>query len=256
MKTTNIVAMAFIGMLTIFSATAQNNVGIGTTTPDPSAVLDASSTTQGFLPPRMTNAEIKDISSPATGLMVFSTDENKPFYYNGTIWIGFDGTSTLPIAIGDFHAGGIVFYVDGLGGGLVCAISDQSSGIHFNPGLNGSLVTSLLIGSGSANTDAIIAHIGSLNATYAAGLARLYTGGSYNDWFLPSQDELNEMYLNRVVINAAAIANGGSSFQYSPYWSSSVINYLYVYYQHLSTGGQGAKSIHTVDANVRAVRAF
>jgi hypothetical protein len=48
-----------------FIMTAQNNVGINTTTPNASAVLDAQSTTQGFLPPRMTYTQRQAIANPA-----------------------------------------------------------------------------------------------------------------------------------------------------------------------------------------------
>lgn len=48
------------------------NVGIGTTTPNASAVLDASSTSKGFLPPRMTTVQRDAIASPAAGLVIFN----------------------------------------------------------------------------------------------------------------------------------------------------------------------------------------
>jgi len=68
--------------------TAQN-VGIGTTTPNASAILDASSTTQGFLPPRMTYAQRNAIVNPAAGLIVYCTDcaNGEMQFYNGTNWI-------------------------------------------------------------------------------------------------------------------------------------------------------------------------
>lgn len=56
--------------------TSAGNVGIGITTPDASALLDLKSTTQGFLPPRMNDTEMNNISSPVDGLMVFNTDVN------------------------------------------------------------------------------------------------------------------------------------------------------------------------------------
>ncbi|QJX47770.1 hypothetical protein HMJ29_12795 [Hymenobacter taeanensis] len=82
------------------AARAQNNVGIGTTTPDASAVLDASSTTQGMLVPRMTAAQraaVKDPSTnkPATGLLVYQTDAPAGFYvYNGTAWAALSGAGS------------------------------------------------------------------------------------------------------------------------------------------------------------------
>ena len=62
-------------------------IGVGTTSPLPSAVLDINSTTQGFLPPRMTNAQRTAISLPAVGLMVYCTDATEGLYiYKSTGW--------------------------------------------------------------------------------------------------------------------------------------------------------------------------
>lgn len=57
-----------------------------TTSVQASAVLQADSTTQGFLPPRMTTAQKLAIATPAAGLMVYDTDLNKSFTYDGTTW--------------------------------------------------------------------------------------------------------------------------------------------------------------------------
>jgi uncharacterized protein (TIGR02145 family) len=63
------------------------NVGVGTTTPHTSAVLDVSSTTKGFLPPRMTAAQRSAISSPTNGLLVYQTDYPSGLYYfNVGVW--------------------------------------------------------------------------------------------------------------------------------------------------------------------------
>jgi hypothetical protein len=62
------------------------NVGIGTTTDVASAQLQMSSTTQGFLPPRMTTTQKNAIATPATGLMVYDTTLNLMALYNGTVW--------------------------------------------------------------------------------------------------------------------------------------------------------------------------
>ena len=55
-------------------------------TNDASAIVDIQSTTQGFLPPRMTTTERDAITSPASGLMVYNTTTNKAQCYNGTTW--------------------------------------------------------------------------------------------------------------------------------------------------------------------------
>ncbi|MCS7177371.1 MAG: hypothetical protein NZ960_07155, partial [Candidatus Kapabacteria bacterium] len=67
---------------------AQQNVGIGTNTPHPSALLHLESTTKGLLIPRMTQAQRDAILSPATGLIIYQTDNNPGFYYyTGTTWV-------------------------------------------------------------------------------------------------------------------------------------------------------------------------
>lgn len=60
---------------------AQDNVGIGTTNPDPSAALEVESKEKGVLVPRMTTAERNAIVAPAEGLLVYDIDEDCFFYY-------------------------------------------------------------------------------------------------------------------------------------------------------------------------------
>src|SRR4051812_9680229 len=62
-------------------------VGIGTTTPNASSILDLTATDKGLLIPRMTASQRAAILSPATGLIVFQTDAPAGNYiYNGTSW--------------------------------------------------------------------------------------------------------------------------------------------------------------------------
>ena len=63
-----------------------NNVGIGTTTPVTTAKLEIVSTTQGFLPPRMTTTQILAIASPAEGLIVYNTTLHELCFYDSTGW--------------------------------------------------------------------------------------------------------------------------------------------------------------------------
>ena len=77
-----------IAVFLISASSTLAQVGIGTTDPNTSAILDVSSSTKGFLPPRMTAAQRSAISSPAAGLMVFQIDGTVGlYYYNGSAWI-------------------------------------------------------------------------------------------------------------------------------------------------------------------------
>lgn len=65
---------------------ASGNLGIGTTSPNASAILDAQSTTKGVRMPNMTTTQKNAISSPAAGLMVFDTTLAKLCVYSGSAW--------------------------------------------------------------------------------------------------------------------------------------------------------------------------
>jgi hypothetical protein len=66
--------------------------------PDASAILDAESTTQGLLPPRMNTAQRDAIVSPAAGLRIFNTTSGCENYYNGVSWFEICGECTPKIA--------------------------------------------------------------------------------------------------------------------------------------------------------------
>ena len=69
------------------------------------------------------------------------------------------------------------------------------------------------IGTGKSNTVAIVNQGNSNTDTCAAKYCDAFTYGGFSDWFLPSQNELNQIYVNRVVL--------GNNFNSSFYWSSS-----------------------------------
>jgi len=244
------------GESAVFIEASSGNLGVGTTAPASSAKLEVSSTSSGFLPPRMTLEERDAISAPAAGLMIFNTSFNKPNYFDGTEWLNFDGSSAK-LAIGDFYKGGIVFYLDGSGGGLICALTDQSSGIQWYNGsytITGATATE--IGSGQANTTTIINNQGA--GSYAATVCDNYSFDGYSDWFLPSKDEIDQIYQNRTVINSAAIANGGAAIISSGYWTSSEHNEYSPDDAWYQTFHDGYKDFNSKDMQyrVRAVRAF
>jgi len=92
--------LVFIALLFIGNTQAQN-VGIGTTTPDTSALLHLNSSNKGFLPPRMTQEERNAIYRPAIGLMVYCTNCAFPSgelqMFNGNQWVTTAGTVPAPL---------------------------------------------------------------------------------------------------------------------------------------------------------------
>ncbi|MGB0973441.1 MAG: hypothetical protein ACPGU9_00470 [Flavobacteriaceae bacterium] len=82
----------FLVLLLFINISSFAQVGIGTTNPDGSSILELNSTTQGMLTPRMLQSERDAITSPATGLLIYQTDSTPGFYYyNGTAWVPFSG---------------------------------------------------------------------------------------------------------------------------------------------------------------------
>ncbi len=81
-------------LLLVFNSVLHAQVGIGTTAPDSSAILDLESSNSGLLVPRLTQTEKQLISNPATGLLVYQTDNAFGFwYYNGNAWVPFTSST-------------------------------------------------------------------------------------------------------------------------------------------------------------------
>jgi FG-GAP repeat len=78
--------LSFLTGLTFFVQAQDQNVGIGTTSPNSSAVLDVNSSTKGMLIPRLTTAQRKAISTPAMGLLVFDIDKGAVMFFDGHAW--------------------------------------------------------------------------------------------------------------------------------------------------------------------------
>lgn len=91
-----IVAMT-ISATNLFAQTntfpTSGSVGIGTTTPQTTAILDIQSTTQGMLVPRMTKAQRDAIVSPANGLLIYQTNSSPGFYFYSSGWKALKSTT-------------------------------------------------------------------------------------------------------------------------------------------------------------------
>ena len=161
--------------------------------------------------------------------------------------------------IGDFMNGGIIFWLDGNGGGLIAATTDLwgtwagASWIAYS--------TDTAIGTGAQNTMNVAQSTvgGGTEVIFMIYNQYNFNTQGYGDWFLPSKDELNEMYLNIGQGNALGLGNIGG-FTNNNYWSSSyfddVINLAAdVWVQDFGNGSQSINSSGTYNY-ARPVRAF
>jgi hypothetical protein len=153
--------------------------------------------------------------------------------------------------------GGLVFLISG---GLTYEMAPNTWGANETTGIQWcsdtilSVTTSTAVGTGSANTTAMLTSASSFVActSSAPNAVRAYAGGGLTDWFLPSQDELNAMYTYSLVGGFNSATYGFPSGQY---WSSSQANTNDAWYQNVDYGNQNDGSKAST-LRVRPVRAF
>ena len=235
----------FSSQSTATSSVAGKFVAGTNTAASASAVLEANSTTQGFLPPRMTLTQRDAIASPVKGLIIMCSDcgveygaQGEVQVFNGTTWRNIAGTqasgTTVGIsapAIGSNYEGGVVAYIlapedagyeAGKIKGFVVAASDVSYFGRLTGGTNivGITNTDLGIGGGLSNFEKLVAAYGTVN-TGGTKAAYDYTvtenGITYDDWYIPSRGEFLKLYANKVAIGVLPTST-------TYYWASNQCN--------------------------------
>ena len=218
----------------VLTVTPDSNVGIGVYDPDAKLEVNGQIKITGGTP-----GVDKVLVSDANGLATWAAAPPPP---------------PTTYTIGDFAQGGVVFWVSANGEhGKVVSIYD----IGATPWSN---ITSTAIGAtaysnnnGAGNTVAIMMQSGHTSSA-ARHCADLGYGG-YDDWYLPSINELYKVYLNKATINTTATANGGELFAYAYYWSSTESVSTAAWTKHLGDGDE-VNLFKSSSYRVRAVRAF
>ena len=164
----------------------------------------------------------------------------------------------IKLAVGNAYQGGKVAYifksgdpgyVAGQTHGLIAAKTDQKpTGVQwYNGSFAATGATGTALGTGFSNTNMIIWVQGAPSSGYAAGVARAYQGGGYTDWYLPSKDELNQLFLHQAKI-------GGFGPHY--YWSSSEFDASTAWAKAFDLSSPAYAYSKNGASYVRAVRVF
>ena len=186
----------------LLSLTTFSQVGIGTTTPDGSAMLDVSATNKGILIPRMTSAQRTAIVSPARGVMVFDTDNGGFWFYTGTTWsqlatgnnswslTGNSGTNPATNFIGTTDLVPLRFRVNNLWAGEI------------NPS-NGNSLLGISAGNSS--------YTGTFNSSFGNFTLQNITTGSYNAAFGTFALSHNTTGNNNTATGTGALSNNSTA---------------------------------------------
>jgi len=159
------------------------------------------------------------------------------------------------LTIGDYYKGGQVAYIlksgdpgfiPGEAHGIIAASDDQGTGKNWCASCTSvsgifTGATGTALGTGNLNTLMIVSYLGMDAAQICSDLSL----NGYSDWYLPSKDELNKIYVNRSYLNCST----------NPYWSSSEINSTEVWAQRFSDGVM-VTMWKNMSFSVRAIRAF
>lgn len=173
------IALAAFLFAGITARLAAQSTGIGTITPNSSAQLDVTSTTKGFLPPRMTQAQRDGISGPAAGLTIYNTTTSKINCWNGAAWQEVLGQTLATTTTFNFTGGAQSYTVPAGITSITVQAAGAKGGNNYQNQYSG--------GYGAVVTATIAVNPGDVLAVYVGGAGIISTstasypaGGGYN----------------------------------------------------------------------------
>jgi hypothetical protein len=221
--------------------------------------------------PSLTNSQVVDFNSSSTQFLkeIENLNDNTVYYCRGfaenlagTAYASniFQFTTKNFYNVGEQGpAGGIIFYskFDTLGGWnfLESAPSDLNSNIPWSLNTAQQINLSTAIGTGKQNTINIVNAYGLSGSNYAAKSCFTHIHGGFDDWFLPSRDELITLYQNLYLQNLGSFSNGarywtssGDDFFTQNAWCQKMLN---------NTGSVNSMTeLKTTNLKVRPIRCF
>jgi len=232
------ISIILLSLMTSLNVFSQSGAAINTTgaAADPSAMLDVSSLNRGVLIPRITMAQRALIASPATGLMIYQTDNDTGFYYNA-------GLSASPVWLQlmpnpantdlDMNSN---------------KITNLATCTQNYDAANKEYVDAVSAGGGSGSPTMLSDRsASSYNLAGAVNYCRNLNESGYSDWHLPKIDDL--MYL--LSLGGATVTNPGTGGRL---WTSSWTMTTY------PTGAQGygwvSPMVYDESTGARSVKVF
>ena len=243
-------------LLAVFFTAAVNaqSVAINTdgSTANASALLDLKSTSQGLLPPRMTQAQRSAISAPAAGLMVYCTDcgvNGEPQHFNGTSWVNMiGGAGSVPTTSTVFIAPGVskVFMAHNLGANNTLDPHTPVQNIHGNYYQWGSNAV-------VADASTPAAAITGWNTTPAATTDWLDGSKTANDpcpagFRVPTKAQWDGVIANNTLSTTGSWANSETNFGSAAHWGPNVS------IKNLTMPAAGTRNASTGELNLRGRR--
>lgn len=169
---------------------------------------------------------------------------------------------TTNVKIGDYYEGGIVFYLDGSGGGLIVSLDEEWPNSCWScsdkevRGADG-----ILIGTGLNNTKDIVRSCSEKD--HPANACYGLNSGGFSDWFLPSINALQELYNNKEIVMQSIIAHKGvplGSVDHGfGYWSSTEKDSHQMWYFDFRDHAEEPRKAwlsKSSQVGVRAIRSF
>ena len=237
------------------------NAGATINSPSSQTVtLAANTPTQGTGTWSIVSGGTGTFANPNDPTTTFTADNNNTKYVlKWTIAACSSSSNSINVFIGNVVGqsayGGVIFYVDATGNhGLVVSTTDQGS--HKWACTNTNISTGTTIGIGAANTTNIVTDQ-STCTDFAAKVCDNLVLNGYNDWFLPSKNELLQLKTNISTVNNTLNDLSGTSFTYTYYWSSSQNSIYNAFAVHLLSSTTPPQIYgKSLTFQVRALRAF